>query len=257
MAVKLFHKIYSNPDSDEYLFILHGLFGMLDNWHNMARKFSAHFNVITVDQRNHGKSPHTDTMSFEDMAEDLAELMADLNIESAHILGHSMGGKTVMKFADLHPDKVQKLIVVDIAPKKYRPGHTTYFKAFNDLDFSTFESRKEADQALAQVESSISIRQFLLKNLEKAEMGYRLKFNLKPIETFYPKMIDVLEFQWLINAPTLFLYGEASGYIKDEDIHNIEEVFTDTEFVGIADAGHWVHAEKPTEFFDACAEFLQ
>jgi pimeloyl-ACP methyl ester carboxylesterase len=254
--MKLFHKTYTNSDSTEYLFILHGLFGMLDNWHNMARKLSAHINVVTVDQRNHGQSPHSDAMSFELMAEDLAELMDHLGIAKANVLGHSMGGKTVMKFADLHPDKVDRLIVVDIAPKKYKPGHTAYFQAFNTIDFSACETRKEADTALAKVENNISIRQFLLKNLDKAEVGYTLKFNLKAIEAFYPKMIDTMQFQWIINLPTLFIYGEKSKYILEEDQLRIAETFTDSEFVGISDAGHWVHAEQSKAFEDVVLEFL-
>jgi esterase len=257
MAAKLFHKVYSNPNSNEFLFILHGLFGMLDNWHNMARKLSEHVNVITVDQRNHGKSPHTDSMNFEEMAEDLALLMKDLNVESAHILGHSMGGKTAMKFADLHPDKVLKLIVVDIAPKAYPDGHARYFEAFKTMDFEAFKSRKEADNAFTAIEKNDSIRLFLLKNLEKRDVGYGLKLNIPPIEAFYPKMIDKLEFQWLINASTLFLYGENSGYIKEEDFHTIEEIFTNVQFVGVPDAGHWVHAEQPALFYDATLAFLQ
>jgi pimeloyl-ACP methyl ester carboxylesterase len=254
--MKLFHKIYANPHSSEYLFILHGLFGMLDNWHNMARKLSAHFNVVTVDQRNHGQSPHSDAMSFELMAQDLADLMDHIGVEKATILGHSMGGKTAMKFADLHPDKIEKLIVVDIAPKKYKPGHTAYFNAFNTIDFSKCETRKEADSALATIESNIGIRQFLLKNLDKADVGYHLKFNLKPIEAFYPKMIDVMEFQWIISVPTLFIYGEKSGYITENDMLTIEETFTNSEFINIKNAGHWVHAEQPKAFEKAVLEFL-
>ena len=257
MAVKLFHKVYSNSSSSEYLFILHGLFGMLDNWHIMARKLSEHFNVITVDQRNHGKSPHTDEMSFELMAEDLALLMSDLNIPNASVLGHSMGGKTAMKFADLHPDKLNKLIVVDIAPKKYQPGHNTYFEAFKTIDFSLCESRKDADNALEAVEKNTGIRQFLLKNLDKADKGYRLKLHLKSIEDFYPKMIDKLDFHWLINTPTLFINGEKSGYITTADRLEIEEVFTNVSFESIQDAGHWVHAEQPDTFYKVTLAFLQ
>lgn len=255
--MKLFYKIYSHPSSNEYVFILHGLFGMLDNWHNMARKLSVHWNVVTVDQRNHGKSPHSSTMSFEDMAADLSELMIDLNIEKAHIIGHSMGGKTVMKFVDLYPDMVDKLVIVDIAPRKYRPGHTAYFNAFNTIDFSQCASRKEADVALAEIESNMSIRQFLLKNLDKAEVGYKLKLNLKPIQEFYPTMIDAMEFQWLINTPTLFVYGARSGYISEEDILHIEDTFTNASFEEIQDAGHWVHAEKPLPFLEVVTNFLQ
>ncbi|MDB4173267.1 alpha/beta fold hydrolase [Bacteroidia bacterium] len=252
----LFHKVYPNEASNDYLFILHGLFGMLDNWHNMARKLSAHINVVTVDQRNHGQSPHSSEMSFELMANDLALLMDELKIEKASIIGHSMGGKTVMKFADLHPDRLQKLIVVDIAPKKYQPGHTAYFEAFKTVDFAACESRKDADTALAQIESNIGVRQFLLKNLEKADQGYQLKINVSAIEAFYPDMIDVLHFQWIISTTTLFLYGKKSGYITEKDMVDIEETFTDAEFVGIEDAGHWVHAEKPTEFYEEVVAFL-
>jgi len=254
--MKLFHKTYLNPNSTEHLFILHGLFGMLDNWHNMAKKLSAHFNVITVDQRNHGQSPHSKEMSFELMAQDLADLMDLVGIEKATILGHSMGGKTAMKFADLHPDKIEKLIIVDIAPKKYKPGHTAYFHAFNTIDFSKCETRKEADNALAAIESNFGIRQFLLKNLNKAGSGYSLKFALKPIESFYPKMIDTMTFQWIISLPTLFIYGEKSGYITEDDMLIIEETFTDSGFINIKDAGHWVHAEQPKAFESAVLEFL-
>ena len=167
-----------------------------------------------------------------------------------------MGGKTVMKFADLHPDRLQKLIVVDIAPKKYQPGHTAYFEAFKTVDFAAYESRKDADTALAQIESNIGVRQFLLKNLEKADQGYQLKINVSAIEAFYPDMIDVLHFQWIISTTTLFLYGKKSGYIAEKDMVDIEETFTDAEFAGIEDAGHWVHAEKPTEFYEAVVAFL-
>lgn len=254
--MKLHHKIYPNKNTQEYLFILHGLFGMLDNWHNMARKLSTRFNVVTVDQRNHGQSPHSDEMSFELMADDLAELMDDLKVKSAHILGHSMGGKTVMKFADLHPDKLKKLIVVDIAPKKYKPGHTAYFNAFNTIDFSLCDTRKDADAALAAIEHNVGVRQFLLKNLDKADQGYRLKFNLKSIEAFYPAMIGEMSFQWIITAETLFLYGEKSGYITENDKLTITETFTHADFVGIPDAGHWVHAEQPEAFYSAVFDFL-
>ena len=257
LNMKLFHKIYPSAEGDSapHLIILHGLFGMLDNWHNMAKKLSAHCHVITVDQRNHGQSPHSDEMSFELMANDLAELMDDLSISSAHILGHSMGGKTVMKFADLHPDKLEKLVVVDIAPKKYRPGHTAYFNAFRSIDFSQCNSRKDADAALAKIEGNIGVRQFLLKNLDKADQGYTLKLNLPSIEAFYPAMLDALSFQWIVTTSTLFLYGEKSGYITEDDKAAIAETFTKADFVGVADAGHWVHAEQPASFYDAVWTF--
>lgn len=256
MTVKLFHKLYKNDNSDQYLFILHGLFGMLDNWHNMARMLSEFVNVVAVDQRNHGQSPHTSEMSFELMADDLNALMDHLDVDTAIILGHSMGGKTAMVFADRYPDRVDKLIVADIAPKAYKPGHSTYFRAFKEIDFSSFARRAEADDAFAKIESDIGVRQFLLKNLERADKGFRLKFNISPIEHFYPKMIDKLHFQWLISQPSLFIYGGASRYVLEEDIQEISESFPQAEFVEIPGAGHWLHAEKPQEFFEAVRDFI-
>lgn len=256
MAVKLFHKVYPNPNSTDYLIILHGLFGMLDNWHNMANMISQYVNVVTVDQRNHGQSPHTNTMNFESMAEDLRLLLDDLNISSAIVLGHSMGGKAAMVFADIYPSRVTKLIIVDIAPKKYQAGHQLYFNAFKTIDFSKFNRRQEADEALAKLESNIGIRQFLLKNLDRSEQGYKLKFNLAAIEEFYPDMIKELKFQWLITIPTLFVYGGNSGYISEDDKLDILESFPNAEFIKIPDAGHWVHAEQPLPFFEAVRHFI-
>lgn len=256
MGVELFYKVYPNAHSNQHIVILHGLFGMLDNWHNMAKKLSNHYNVVLVDQRNHGKSPHSAEMSYELMAGDLAQLLDHLNLEKVILLGHSMGGKTAMKFADLHPGYLEKLVVVDIGPKAYKPGHTKYFEAFNAIDFSAYDSRKDIDKAFQQFESNLAIRQFLLKNMERDEDGYKTKFNLKAIEQFYPELIGSIEFQWIINVPTLFLYGSRSNYVVEDDFAAIESVFTDVDFVAIEDAGHWVHAEKPNAFYEALIRFI-
>ena len=256
MAVKLFHKLYPNSDSQEYLVILHGLFGMLDNWHNMAQKLSEYVNVISVDQRNHGHSPRSEEMSFELMAQDLSVLLESLSIDKATVMGHSMGGKTAMVFAHHFPHLIEKLIVVDIAPKSYKAGHMVYFKAFDQIDFSAFSRRSEADKALAEVEPNMAVRQFLLKNLQRADEGYELKINLKPIEAFYPRMIDELHFEWPMNVPSLFISGGKSSYVLEEDKDKIISYFPQTEFVSIEGAGHWVHAEKPVEFFEHVKDFL-
>lgn len=256
MALKLFHKLYPNPESDKSLIILHGLFGMLDNWHQMASRFSEHFNVITVDLRNHGQSPHTDLMNFALMAEDVKVLMDDLKLESAYLLGHSMGGKTAMVFADIYPELLDKLVVVDIAPKEYTGGHEVYFNAFEQIDFSQFDRRKQADEALMQHEKNSAVRLFLLKNLSRAEKGYKLKINLSSIRSFYPDMIKAVDFQWVISTPTLFVKGDKSGYIQEDDQADILEQFPNARFVNIEAAGHWVHAENPDAFFEAVLDFL-
>ena len=236
--------------------ILHGVFGMLANWHNMARKLSEHINVITVDQRNHGNSPHSDEINYDLMAQDMAILLGELNISKAIICGHSMGGKTAMWFAHKYPEFVEKLIVVDIAPKQYKPGHLTYFKAFNELNFNSFASRKEADLAFSGYESNIAVRQFLLKNLNKAESGYSLKINVSAIEKFYEELIGPLHFETVIETETLFIYGGASNYVTPTDIESLKNQFSSVRFTEVPEAGHWIHAQKPQEFFDSVLQFL-
>lgn len=256
MAVNLHYRVYPNSNSTKHVFIYHGLFGMSDNWHQLASKLSDHLNVITVDQRNHGKSPHTTDMSYEAMADDVSLLMENLNITEAFHVGHSMGGKMAMKLVDLYPRKVEKLIIVDIAPKTYSPSHTNYFNAFKTLDFKSFSTRKEADTALASMEKNIGVRQFLLKNLQKDKRGYSLKINVPTIETFYSDMIGAITFKKIIINPTLFIYGGLSGYIKESDINLIKGNFENVQFKKLNESGHWVHAEKPEETLKIIKDFL-
>ena len=254
--VSLHYKKYSSANSDEYLIILHGLFGMLDNWHNMAKKISQYINVVTVDARNHGKSPHTNEFNYDLVADDLVQLLDDLGLSSAVFLGHSMGGKAVMKLADKYPDRVEKLIVVDIAPKEYKGSHEVYFNALKNIDFSRIRNRKEANLALEKSIKNDSVRLFLLKNLEKRKEGYGIKFNLESLEKNYSEIKGSIGFSWLITVPSLFVYGEKSDYIQEADKVAIEETFTDVEFESIPKAGHWVHADNPDYLMDVLLGFL-
>lgn len=239
------------------LFILHGIFGMLDNWHYAAGILSAHYHVISFDARNHGKSFHSDQMSFEAMSDDLFRLMDYLGLPEADIMGHSMGGKTAMHFALRHPEKIRRLLVVDIAPKAYRPGHIPYFDAFEQIPFERIETRKEADEALRHYAPDPAVRQFLLKNLEpQAEGGYKTKFNLSALRESYPEIIGALPLNGVFSKPALFIYGERSGYVKPEDHTTILQHFPAAAFKGIADAGHWVHADQPALFLEAVHHFL-
>jgi len=257
MAVEVHHRFYANANSSEHIFIYHGLFGMSDNWHQIAHKLSASYNVISVDLRNHGKSPHTPEMTYEKMAEDISFLMEKLSLSSAYHIGHSMGGKMVMKFADMYPEKVDKLIVVDISPKGYKPSHTQYFKAFRSLDWSSFGSRKEADIALSELEKNSGVRQFLLKNLTKSEKGYTLRLNVDVIHDFYEEMIGPMHFHAPISIPTLFIRGDSSDYILPNDYKLIESWFKNVVFKNIPNAGHWVHAEQPLETQRAILHFFK
>lgn len=248
MSQRLNYKIYGEEHS-KTIIILHGVFGMLDNWHLAAKALSETHKVVTYDARNHGKSFHDNDCSYQAMSDDLLNLMEELNIENAFILAHSMGGKTAMLFADQHPQKVIKLIPVDIAPKAYHAGHLEYIQAFKSIDFSKIQSRKEADDAFLPYAPILGVRQFLLKNLEvNPSGGYQLKININAIENHYYDIIGGLNFQNVFNGETHFILGEKSGYLKESDKPYIEQHFPHSDYHTISKAGHWVHADNPEEF---------
>lgn len=239
------------------LIILHGLFGSLDNWHTLGKIFGEFFKVFTVDQRNHGRSPHSDIFNYAIMADDLKEFMQQQTLASTHLLGHSMGGKTAMQFAVTHPEKVDTLIVVDIAPRAYSPQHKEIFDALYSLDLRTFNTRKEVDEALARKLPGFSIRQFLLKNLARDESGgFRWKMNLDAIYRNYDELNKGLETDRRFEKPTLFIKGGNSDYIREGDIPLIKEIFPQVKIVTVSGAGHWVHAEALKEFCQIVLDFL-
>jgi len=255
----LFHKIYKGPSdsSKAPLVILHGLFGTLDNWHNIARKLSEERTVIGVDQRNHGRSFHDPVMDLPTMALDLEGLLSYLNIEECDIIGHSMGGKVAMHFALNHPGFVSKLIVVDIAPKKYQPGHDRIFEAMFSLDLPKIKSRKEAETRLSAFIEEQGVRLFILKNIDRDEKGgFRWKINLESISANYENILVEIESPWPYSDEVLFVRGERSGYItKDDEVH-IPELFSNAECRTVKGAGHWVHADAPQEFVKVTQNFL-
>jgi esterase len=253
--MKLHYKQYGN--TGEAIFILHGIFGMLDNWHNIAKVLAEHFIVYTIDARNHGKSPHADEMSYQLMAKDVIELADDLGINKFILLGHSMGGKTAMWAAHQFPERISKLIVADIAPKTYVAGHTPYFKALKEIPWSTLQSRKDIDDALLSYEQNMGIRLFLAKNIERNENGvFELKCNISAIENAYPEVIGALNFSQTNTIPTLFILGENSNYLREEDKPYIESYFKNVTYQTVSKAGHWLHADNPREFIDKLFAFL-
>jgi esterase len=249
---------YKTFGEGEPLIILHGLFGMLDNWQTLARRFAEDFQVYIVDQRNHGKSPHDPVMDYPSMAEDLFDFMLDHDIISANIMGHSMGGKTVMEFAHLHPEKVKKLIVVDMAPKAYESGHRPIFEALYMVDLNLVEDREDAENMLAQGIESDSIRLFLLKNLKRKKGGgYEWKMNLDAIFRHYPDILSAINSEIPFVNPSLFIRGAKSNYILDSDFELIHEQFTEADIVTIDNAGHWVHADAPEELLQLVRNFIK
>jgi len=239
------------------LMILHGIFGSADNWQTLGKRFAEQFTVYLIDQRNHGNSPHDQVFTYAAMAQDVEAVISSEGLDQVHLLGHSMGGKVAMEFSLAHPEKLETLIVVDIAPKAYPVHHQELIDAMRSLPLDSIDSRKEADQQLAKSIPNIGIRQFLLKNLTRDEhQEYSWKINLPVIDQQIEAIGEALgEGQY--SGPTLFIRGGESGYIKDEDESLIRQHFPEAKLVTIPKAGHWVHAENPDGLYEAVIEFIQ
>lgn len=239
------------------LVILHGLFGTLDNWITAGKILSENgYEVYLVDQRNHGKSPHSDEFNYEVMAEDLKEFLVDQHLSSAIIMGHSMGGKIAMLFSTKYPKMVEKLIVVDIAPKYYPPHHETIMKAFHSVKVETVTSRKEAEERMLPLIDNAGVRQFLLKNLDRNGNNFQWKHNLPVIEKNINEIGQPLDEVQIFVGPAFFIGGAASDYIQRGDRQLILKHFPQAKIASIKGAGHWVHAEKPNEFMDVLFAML-
>ena len=239
------------------LLILHGYFGNGDNWKSIANKLKDSFQVHLIDQRNHGRSFHSDEFDYELMVEDLYNYIVHHQLEKAHLLGHSMGGKTVMLFAVEHPELVDKLIVADISPRMYPPHHHDILEALNSIDFSIHTSRKLVDEKLAEKIPENGVRQFLLKSVywkEKGQLDFR--FNLHSLIENNNEVGVALPSFTVFDGETLFLKGENSGYISSDEEPIINAHFPNNRIESIKNAGHWLHAENPMDFLNALSNFL-
>lgn len=242
------------------LIILHGLFGQSDNWNTLAKTFTAQgLHVFTLDQRNHGLSPHSDEWTYEAMAADLKEFIDDHSLQNPIILGHSMGGKTVMFFETLYTGIATKLIIADISARAYEPHHDDVLAALHAVDFDVVKTRKEAEAIMTNYITDFGTKQFLLKNIywkdgEEEKMDWR--FNLKVISDKYSN-IGVAVPEISSPVPTLIINGENSNYVNAQDKEEFKKRFPNSTFVTLQGSGHWVHAEKPKEFFEAVMEFIR
>lgn len=241
------------------LLILHGFLGMGDNWKTLGNQFAEEgFEVHLIDQRNHGRSPHSAEFNYDLMAKDLLEYCEDRQLEKIYLIGHSMGGKTAMFFAASYPDRVKKLIVVDIAPKYYTPHHQKILEGLAFLDTQELTSRKTADEYLSEYVPEPSVRQFLLKNLYRKEKNILdLRLNLKTLTEQIDQLGQALPKERSFAGSTLFLKGEKSNYIQEADKKDIKKQFPNAETVTIKNAGHWIHAENREAFFQEAMEFMQ
>ena len=249
------------------LVIVHGLYGSSDNWINIGKRLAEKHTVYMLDLRNHGRSPFANSHTFNDMRADLAEFFGKHNIEKATVLGHSMGGKVAMWFAVDFPEKVEKLVIADIAPKDYFLLkedsqfylHQNILLAMMEIDFSKIHSREEVDDFMSQKIDDERIRQFLLKNVAKNKKTkmYYWRVNAEVLYSHLDEIVSGVNKNWLddripiTSYPVIFIRGMKSKYILPEDEPKIKEIYPDSRIIDIPNAGHWLHAEQPEKFMKA------
>ncbi|MGJ7461679.1 alpha/beta fold hydrolase [Halomonas sp. MA07-2] len=238
------------------LVVIHGLFGSADNWRSHVKAWQETLRVVTVDLRNHGRSPHAEGMGYDTMAEDVIQLLDRLAIPRVHLLGHSMGGKVVITLARLAPARVASLIVGDIAPLAYGHDHDTVFAGLRRLEDGRPANRHEADALLGEHVKERAVRLFLATNLERVEQGgLKLRLGLDEIQDDYETIMGPPAGEGTFPGPTLVLRGAHSHYVTDEMLPALREVLPEAEVVTL-DAGHWLHAEQPEAFRESVEVFL-
>jgi esterase len=252
--------------------VLHGLYGASDNWMTIAAGLSEKFRVILPDQRNHGRSPHAPDHTYPALAADLLQLLQQKGLEKVILIGHSMGGKTAMQFTLNHPERVEHLVVIDIAPKNYGTfanyaeltnQHDVIIEVMSSIDPSHMANRSEIDAELKKRLPNKALRQFLMKNIRRTSQGnYHWQLNLGALQRNLPQIMDGFS-QYRHNdntsrseAPALFIKGEKSPYIMAEDSLVISRLFPKSQIVTIPEAGHWLHAEQPELLLKTLFYFL-
>ena len=247
---------FQQSGSGKDIILIHGLFGRLENLAMVAKPLAENYRVTSVDVRNHGDSFHDNVMDYPTMAQDIVELMQHLDIKSAVILGHSMGGKIAMELALTSPELVEKLIVADIAPVEYPPHHNKIIAGLKSLDFSTIKLRKDADTQLAGYVEELGVRQFLLSNLKSENGQLTFRCNVENIANNYPEIMKTYQGSNSYQGATLFIKGANSNYILPEHRSEIVRLFPKSRARVIQGAGHWLHAEKTIAFNRSVENFL-
>lgn len=252
----LWHVLETGQGPD--LVILHGVFGSGDNWMTIARRLEHRFRVFLPDQRNHGKSFHSEEFSYDLLAEDLRRWMDQRGLVKIHLVGHSMGGKAAMRFAALYPSRLYTLTVVDIAPKAYAlDHHAQMLSAMLAMNLEACRSRGDLDAALREDVPELSTRMFVLKNIERDEEGrFRWRIALEPLSRSLASIGTALPPHPPLNIPALLVRGEKSNYVTESDWSNFLERFPQAEWHTVPGAGHWVHADAPDILIPLLVHFL-
>ena len=257
-SVSLFAVTSGDPQARP-LVILHGLLGSSRNWAGIQKLLANAYDCHALDLRNHGNSPYAPSMDYAGQAADVVSYLEANGIETCILVGHSMGGKVAMAVAANAPEKVSHLVVVDIAPKAYAPRWQAEFAAMRSLDVGSMRTRAEAEAALEPTVPDWAFRKFLLSNLDRrAEGGFVWRVNLPLLEASLPQIFaHSLEGHEGFSGPTLFLRGERSNYVLDDDLHLIRQHFPKGVLRTVEEAGHTVHFDQPVAFASALEEFVK
>lgn len=252
--VDLFFEAFGEPGPTPLL-IVHGFFASSRNWRSIARQLAAVRPVYVLDMRNHGNSPHAKRMNYAVMAEDVLAFMASRGLARAHILGHSMGGKIAMWLALQHPQRIERLVIADIAPVAYQHSFDRTIQALIDLPLERINNRKHAEQYLEEAIPDGNYRQFLLQNLQLADGHYYWRIDLDIFKQNADHIVGFPDTAGLqvYREPALFLAGERSDYVRPEAVRAL---FPASKIVSMADTGHWLHAERPDAFVEQVEMFL-
>ena len=256
-SIKLHYREFGTENGGTPLLLLHGLLGSLVNWQTIARRLSQRHRVVVPDLRNHGRSPHHPDVSYPAMAGDVVALLDELEIPEAVPVGHSMGGKVAMWLALTRPERVARLMVVDIAPVRYAGSLGELMDAMLALPLERIERRAEADTLLAERVAHPAIRAYLLQNLVRTDAGWQWRTNLRALREGLSQISDFPEppSGARYQGPTLFIHGTRSDYVKPEYLPRMKQLFPKLELVAL-EAGHWVYAEQPDAFIEAVERFL-
>ncbi len=251
------YRVYGELNQQRPLLVLHGLLGALDNWHTFAKSQEGKRPVIALDLRNHGSSPHVSGMSYQEMVSDVQAILTHLAIADYDLMGHSMGGKTAMVMALQQAQRLQRLIVVDIAPRVNPPRHQALLQSMLTMPLAEIKNRKQADEWLMPVVNHPFERGFLLKNLGRRSDGsFYWQCNLTEIVRNYLKICGFPQLEAQFNAPTLFIRGGQSDYIQNSDWPAIQQQFPNAHLNTIESAGHLPHVQTPAEFIALVEHFL-
>jgi len=250
---------YREIGTGDPIVILHGLMGSENNWRSIAKQLALTHHVFTVDLRNHGKSPHSESMSYQEMAEDLNLLLDHLSLEKIILMGHSLGGKAAMTFALNYAKRLSHLLVIDIAPVSYYDRHSPLIEILQKVDFDKLRTREAIEQSLKKQIPDNSMRLFLLQNLQRTNQSFKWKCNLEAIKNAMAQLTDfpTESVEKTFSKPALFIGGSDSDYVLRQHYSIIYQLFSNNNIVMIKNAGHWVHANQPQIFIKTVSNFIK